>query len=111
MKTLLTDLFRVLTNYLDEEVYEDKQKNQKNDKADEEEALFCLFVFSINGIFCVRLHLISSFLTPFKSAFAGTIAIAPLVEATNATSDAASPILSGCCPRPENTMRCQNVLK
>src|SRR5271155_5519356 len=55
-------------------------------------------------------HLISIFLTPFNSVSAGTRAMAPFVEATNATSAAASSAFFGSEPRPENISRCQKVL-
>lgn len=50
-------------------------------------------------------------LTPRNPASAGTMAMAPVVEATRLTRDAASSAFFGRCPRPEKTMRCQNVLK
>src|SRR5579863_3635279 len=55
-------------------------------------------------------YLISIFLTPFRAASAGTMAIAPLVEETSATNPAASSAFLGSWPRPENARRCQNVL-
>src|SRR5579859_6163779 len=55
-------------------------------------------------------YLISTFFTPVAAVSAGTMAIAPFVAATMATTDAASSAFFGSWPRPENARRCQNVL-